>query len=165
VAARTEVVISFDLTLYPLAAVRAAAYRFLERAHVLLTPDGEQRVAVRLRPRPGAGRAADLAGEFENEALNQRQRAVTARRNARLRELIVGRALIGAQVGEDPLAGEDDDYLDDPLGIAVPWEERYGAPAAGEAAPAPAEPSPATDPAAGPAPQAGAGADPEEPTR
>jgi hypothetical protein len=55
-----------------------------------------------------------------------------------IREVIVGRALLSAEPQAPPdgsFAGdtppeaepeEDLDYLDDPLGIAVPWEEKYG---------------------------------------
>ena len=117
-----ETVLVLDAALYPAAVVRAAAYLFLRRAWVYLAPRPGGRIAVRLRPQAGQ-RLAELEGEFENELVNQRQRAVTARRNTRLRELIVGRALLGAQLGEDLPAVGDDEYLLDPLGIAVPWEE------------------------------------------
>jgi His-Xaa-Ser system protein HxsD len=124
-----ETVLVLDADLYPAAVVRSAAYLFLDRAWVFLSRRPGDRIAVRLRPRPGP-RAGALAAEFENELVNQRQRAVTARRNTRLRELIVGRALLGAQLGEDVPADDadtaDGDYLLDPLGIAVPWEERFG---------------------------------------
>jgi His-Xaa-Ser system protein HxsD len=123
---RRETVLLLDAALYPAAVVRAAAWLFLDRAWIFLQRRPGDRIAVRLRPRPGQ-RLAVLEGEFENELVNQRQRAATARRNTRLRELIVGRALLGAQLGEDlPADGAAaDDYLLDPLGIAVPWEERY----------------------------------------
>ena len=45
----------------------------------------------------------------------------------------MGRALYAASgeahqdTGFDLGFPEDDDFLDDPLGIAVPWEEKYGA--------------------------------------
>jgi His-Xaa-Ser system protein HxsD len=133
-----EVVLVLDASLYPAAVVRSAAYLFLDRAWVFLSTRSGDRIAVRLRPRAGH-RASVLEGEFENELVNQWQRAATARRNTRLRELIVGRALLGAQLGEDlPVEDADDDYLLDPLGIAVPWEERYGAAATAAAANAPA---------------------------
>ena len=50
-----------------------------------------------------------------------------------IRELLVGRALYAASGEEHQDMGldldfpEDDGFLDDPLGIAVPWEEKYGA--------------------------------------
>lgn len=161
-----ESVLRVDLGLYPLAILHATAMPFLHRAYVFLAPAGKGTVEVRLRAKPGT-EPGDLAGEFGNELINQRQRAAVARRNERLRDLIVGRALLGAQPAPRPVAEpwlvlpEDDfaeDYRDDPLQIAVPWEERYGdgatapAPAVGEtapaAAPAAAEESPAAAEAA-----------------
>jgi len=84
-----------------------------------------------------------LAGEFSNGLLHQVVRMRLAKRTGAVREMIVGRALLSAQPGAgltdedpygapmdgvDPLADDElDDYLDDPLGIAVPWEEKYGA--------------------------------------
>jgi len=137
-----------DAGLYPVEAVMGAAYVFVDRCYVLLDRLPENRVKVALSPRPGTSEEAfrDLAGKFQNELLAQALRHRIGQRHEKVREAIVARALFGAAPevergtpgGDLPaldpkhLPGGADDYLDDPLGIAVPWEEKYGrAPASG----------------------------------
>lgn len=147
-----------DAGVYPLEVIMGAAYVFVDRCFLLLdrTPDG--RVKVAFTPRPGAaeGEIGVVAGEFQNELLAQALRARLAERHEKVREALVARALFGAAPEQAPapapatdeqlglearfLPAADDDYLDDPLGIAVPWEEKYakaeepaGAPAGSDA--------------------------------
>ena len=64
----------------------------------------------------------DIArGEFLNELLSYSLRLKISDSNKKIKELIVGQALVGSISNED----EDDFYEDDPLGIAVPWEDTY----------------------------------------
>ena len=143
-------------TLYPEDVLFGTAFTFLDRCFVHLDMADADHVRVELTARPG-GSAADLAGAFKNELVTQAVRLRLARETEQIRTLIVGRA-IGEAIPEEPgdqdefspelppevakiLAEEEDslDFLDDPLGIAVPWEEKYGkdgkVPAAPEAAP------------------------------
>jgi len=131
-----------DPSLYPLEAIQAAAYVFVDRCFVLLDRSPDGRVKVTLEPRQpeleGALRTA--AGEFQNELLAQVLRLELSRRHEKVREALVARALFGAAPAVEAAAPSDeelgvearfvpageDDYLDDPLGIAVPWEEKYG---------------------------------------
>lgn len=153
-----EVVV--DPGVYPLNVVMGAAYVFVDRCFLLLdrTPDGRVRVAFTMKPgNPPEGVSA-LAGEFQNELLAQALRAALGERHEKVREALVARALFGAapeQPAAEPapasdaalgldarfLPASDDDYLEDPLGIAVPWEEKYAK--ADPAAPAPAAATPA----------------------
>ena len=156
-----EVVV--DTGLYPLEVVMGAAYVFVDRCFLLLdrTPDGHVRVTFTTKPGSSPDGAAALAGEFQNELLAQALRARLLERHEKMREVLVARALFGAapeqaaaappvtdaQLGVDArfVPASDDDYLEDPLGIAVPWEEKYAgaaAPAAPAPAPAKADPEP-----------------------
>lgn len=144
-----------DPSVYPLGVVMGAAYVFVDRCYVLLdrTPEGRVRVTFTAKPGAPVESAEPLAGEFQNELLAQALRAALGERHEKVREALVARALFGAapeqqpeaaapptdaQLGVDPsfLPASDDDYLEDPLGIAVPWEEKYAG--GGEATPAPA---------------------------
>jgi hypothetical protein len=88
---------------------------------------------VRLRVKPGVEVAFErLVGEFESEALAQSWRREIIKENQALIEGVTARALAGAAgpPGLDDLLDEDlgdlGDAFDDPLGIAVSWEEKYG---------------------------------------
>lgn len=147
-----------DTSVYPLDVVMGAAYVFVDRCFLLLdrTPEGRVRVSFTMKPGAPADGVGALAGEFQNELLAQALRASLGQRHERVREALVARALFGAapeqpgaaappptdaQLGVDArfVPASDDDYLEDPLGIAVPWEEKYAE--AGAAAPA-APPAP-----------------------
>jgi His-Xaa-Ser system protein HxsD len=155
--------LEFDLDLYPLDAVMGTAYVFTDRCHVRVDKLSDARVRASLSPKAATDEETmkSLAGEFQNELLAQALRLRVAARHEKVREAIVVRALFGAapvvpeaaalpsdeQLGVEPqfLPAEGDDYLDDPLGIAIPWEEKYGAKAsekpAGAAPDAPEAPA------------------------
>ena len=126
------IVLSFDESLYPKDAVFGAAYTLLDRCFVHIDR-ADSKLTVRLRAKPGVQVAADLlAGEFESEALAQSWRREIIRENQSLIEGMTSRALSGAAgaPGLDDLLDEDlgdlGDAFDDPLGIAVSWEDKYG---------------------------------------
>jgi His-Xaa-Ser system protein HxsD len=116
--------------LFPLDALYGAGYLFVDRCYVFLTPAGEGRVRVSLRLRQQGDDAAleALAGEFANELLNQALRHRLTESTGRLRELYTARALgVVAQRSKiDQLLEEleAEEWEDDPLGIATPWEEQ-----------------------------------------
>ncbi len=131
-ATQAGVELAFDESLYPRDAVFGAAYSLLDRCFVHLDRDGSK-LLVHLRAKPGVSLAADqLAGEFEAEALAQAWRREIIKENQALIESVTARVLGGAAgaPGLDELLGEDlgdlGDAFDDPLGIAVSWEEKYG---------------------------------------
>ncbi|MCL2450360.1 MAG: hypothetical protein FWD17_15545, partial [Polyangiaceae bacterium] len=122
-----------DASLYPLSAVYAAAYVFLDRYFVLLDrpSGGHLHVALAWKkgePPEGALRAA--AGEFANELLSCAWRAKIADDNRAVIEQATAQALAGAMGAPtlDDLESFDfgSEAFDDPLGIAMSWEEKYG---------------------------------------
>ena len=150
-----------DPEVFSLEILRGAAFLFIDRCYVHLdkNPDG---FVVRLKGKDALedGELEALQGEFENELLNQSIRQQVNERNARLRELILAKAIFAGtspdhlqevregfseKLGEQTLAGVADegnaeeeaelerllaeieeDLADDPLGIAIPWDEKYG---------------------------------------
>ena len=132
------VAVEIDAALYPRDAVYGAAFSFIDRCWVHLDRVDGGRIRATLRPKPGA--SADpsaLAGELENELLGQAWRQQIADENHALVERVMTGALgpgpapadASAAAGEaappldDLLAG--DAAFDDPLGIALSWEEKY----------------------------------------
>lgn len=142
-------VLTVHKTLYPKDVLFGTAFAFLDRCYVHLDMADDDHVRVSLRVKPGAQglTAQEVAGEFGNEMVNQAVRLRLAKATEEVRTEIVKRAIgqslpvtgpAPAQTPPPPpdlppevakiLAEEDDnlDFLDDPLGIAVPWEEKYG---------------------------------------
>lgn len=122
-----------DEELYPLPAIYGAAYIFIDRCYVFLDRPEPNRVRVVLTAKaaqvePDALRA--LVGEFANELLSCAFRHQLAQDNRVLIETATLQALAGAmgQPSLDDLAKFDfsDQGFDDPLGIAMSWEEKHG---------------------------------------
>jgi His-Xaa-Ser system protein HxsD len=121
-----------DASLYPIGAVYAAAYVFIDRCYVLLDKPDDAHVRVTLswkkgEPPPGALRA--LAGELANELLSAAWRAQIAQESRAVIEAATARALSGA-MGPPSLDDLESfefgqEAFDDPLGIAMSWEEKY----------------------------------------
>ncbi|HEY3358860.1 MAG TPA: hypothetical protein VGQ83_36765 [Polyangia bacterium] len=160
-----------DLGVYPLEVVMGSGYVFIDRCYVFIdkTASDKARVVLGRKPVTPPEAMPGIAGDFQNELLSQALRLQIGARHDRLREVLVTRALFGAApeldegadttlgdidaelAGSPHVPADSDDYLDDPLGIAVPWEQKAAAAdgAAAPAAPA-ADPAPAAQPAAEP---------------
>jgi His-Xaa-Ser system protein HxsD len=139
--------VELDEELYPRDAVHGAAYVLLDRSYLFLERAGDKRIRVRLKAKGNSGDTAALAGELENEALAQAYRRRLAAENRAYIEMIAGRALAGAAgpPGLDELLAMeigDETAFDDPLGIAMSWEEKYAKKKADKAA-EPADGAPA----------------------
>lgn len=123
-----------DGGVYPLEAIYGACYVFIDRAYLFLSRRGRN-IAVVLRPKQesSVAQVEALAGEFANELLNYVLRVKLSQENKKIRQYIVERALFSSvNVENEPagasLAGLGYSSEEDPLGIAVPWEEKYGQP-------------------------------------
>ena len=122
--------VALERNLYPLDVVYGAAYVLIDRAYLLLDRrPADGRIVVRIERREPGDESSlrDLVGEFSNELLNQALRRKITRQNKVELEAIVTQALAGATGAMLPGEIDDDDldFLDDPLGIAVPWEEKF----------------------------------------
>lgn len=123
--------IELDEGLYPRDAVYGASYIFIDRCYVHLDRPSTGRISVRLKPKAGVDVALDqLAGEFENELLGQAWRRLITDENRKLIEQVSTLALTGSAgaPGLDELLDADigdETAFEDPLGIAMSWEEKY----------------------------------------
>ncbi|HSN97426.1 MAG TPA: His-Xaa-Ser system protein HxsD [Candidatus Nanopelagicales bacterium] len=124
--------IELDEQLYPKDAIYGAAYVFIDRCYVHLDRAGDGRIVVTLRAKRGGPELSEaFAGEMQNELLAQAWRQEIASQNRQLIESITARALGGAAgpAGLDELLAMDigeASAFEDPLGIAMSWEEKYG---------------------------------------
>ena len=126
------VTLRVDPTLYPLEAIYAAAYVFIDRCFVFLDKPADGLTRVTLGAKKGAitaESARELVGEFANELLSCAWRSQIARDSRATIEAVTAQALSGARGAPslEELEAFDfsDDAFEDPLGIAMSWEEKY----------------------------------------
>lgn len=135
-----ECEIQLNPKIYPLDVVYSAAYVFLDKAFISFDGDPEKEVTVNIRPRKDQD-PEKIADQFKNELINYLEYRVNFQRNKEVRDMIVQKALLANDPGLNNCQAEnfvddsdsfpfdeneDQDFLDDELGIAVPWEEKYG---------------------------------------
>ncbi len=126
-----------DEEIYPLEAVYGAAYVFMDRCFIHLDRPEPARLRITLADKDGDSQpeqVRDLAGQFANELLTCAWRRKIAVDNRAVIEATTMQAMAGAlgpasledlEGLEDFEFGEGEEF-DDPLGIAVSWEEKYG---------------------------------------
>ncbi len=128
--------IELDEALYPLDAIYGAAYVFIDRCFVLLDRPRAGIVRANLSPKKRAEseqaqrqQLHTLVGEFANELLSCAWRAQITRENKALIEQVTVQAIAGAMgpPSLEDLAKFDftAEPLEDPLGIAMSWEEKH----------------------------------------
>lgn len=151
------VALRVDAGLYPLGALYGAAYVFIDRCYVLLGRPDATHLTVTLAWKKGAppeGALRALAGEFMNELLSCTWRAKINEESRSIIESVTAQAFAGAMgpPSLDDLEKFDfsEDAFEDPLGIAMSWEDKYGkkkaAAAKGEAPADETSPAAATSP-------------------
>jgi len=113
-------------SIYPVEAIYGASYVFIDRVYIYLDSKKNSEVEVCLtgKKKLTANKLKEIEGEFMNELLNYVQRLSISKNTKKIREMIIERALYSSVNEDQP--GQDDFELDDPLGIAIPWEEKYG---------------------------------------
>lgn len=122
--------IKLSSKIYPVEAILNACYQFIDRAYIFLDsdPKGTQ-VKVSFKDKSGDSKKhlEVLKGEFMNELLHSALRYEVSKNNKKIREYIVGRALYSVLPSLDTVSSNDKiNYKEDPLGIAKPWEKKYG---------------------------------------
>lgn len=137
---QTAVRLNIKKKIYPKEVVMMAAYVFLDRCYVFIDQPDKDHFLVELRPKSKV--EGDLAGEFENQLIMNSLRLKIVRDTKMVRDMIFARA-IGQSMPKKEERGvlpnlppevarllestdEDMDYNEDPLGIAIPWEEKFG---------------------------------------
>jgi len=124
-----QITIGVDLKVYPLEAVYVTSYVFLDKAYIFLDSENKNKIRVSLKPKSDSLRKSPdvIKREFMDELLNNTLRYSISNRNSKIREYIVKEALFFSQPqkGIDALITKEEDWKEDPLEIAIPWEEKY----------------------------------------
>ena len=128
---RNSVVLSVNPKVYTLETVYSAAYVFLDKAYILLDGNPKKEILVRLKPK-NKENLEKLGGDFFNELINYADYQKRSKQTKKIREMLLQRALITNDPSvvnkeDDNIMEElDDDYLEYPEDIRIPWEEKYG---------------------------------------
>jgi His-Xaa-Ser system protein HxsD len=124
-----NVLVSVNPKIYPLEVIYSAAYVLIDKAYIVIDGDPEEEVIVELKPKEKSTDLEILGRDFNNELLNYAVYKTQSEKNAGLRQALLQRALLtndSSLVESTQTESEEVDYIDDPEGIAVPWEEKYG---------------------------------------
>lgn len=133
-----NIVLKLNTRIYPQEVIIETCYRFLDRAYLYLDMERDKVISVYfktkdIRKNKELHRIKD---EFLNDLIYANVRHIVHRNNNKITEYIVKKALYSVMVSESEKERLLDKYLDkegidaqlpqeDPLGIAVPWEEKH----------------------------------------
>ncbi|MBO6937618.1 MAG: hypothetical protein JJ863_21795 [Deltaproteobacteria bacterium] len=132
---RAEGAVSFvvDESVYPLDAIYGATFTFLDRCFVFLGRGEPGQVVITLSAKKPPVEDDELRGwigELANELLACAWRGRILEQNRATIEAVTMQAIGGAMGPPSLDELEDFDFseepFDDPLGIAMSWEEKYG---------------------------------------
>lgn len=134
-----QVIIPVNPRIYPLDVIYSAAYVFLDDFYVIIDGDPEKGVIVKMLPKESSMANKDVGKRFNNELVNYAFYKKQVERNADIRKAIIQRALVTTELSGEPVddsasqgremeefEGSDADFIEDPEGIAIPWEEKFG---------------------------------------
>jgi His-Xaa-Ser system protein HxsD len=134
-----QIIVRVNPKIYPLDVIYSAAYVLLDDYYIILDGDPKKEVVVKLSPKNSSD-LKDIEKKFHNELICYAFYKKQVEKNGEMRNLILQRALLTADFSgaHDNLVnrskeniGEgfedlDDEYINDPEGIAIPWEEKFG---------------------------------------
>ncbi len=129
-----ETTVFINPRIYPLDVIFSAAYVLLDKFYFFLDGDPGSRIEVSIMPKAGNADAAEK--EFLDQLVNYAFYKKQAEKNSVVRNAIIQRALAITEIpdqskGNAESDGEgfedvDADFIEDPEGIAIPWEEKFG---------------------------------------
>jgi His-Xaa-Ser system protein HxsD len=123
---KKETIFKVKTDVYPLEAIYGASYSFIDKYYVFLDSSGDGDISIRLKSKEGNEASSVVSeGEFMNELLNYALRVSLSNENKQIRQYIVEQAIFSAVSKDGDSQIEEFSFEDDPLGIAVPWEEKY----------------------------------------
>ena len=117
----TGVVVRFQVDLYPIEAVQAAAHKFTDRCYVHVERGTDDEFVVRLKANRPLDNAEHLAGQFANEVLDQVLRLRLRDQTQGFRNLILAQAFSRTNLVEPEL--DVASPMTDPAGFAYPDAE------------------------------------------
>lgn len=112
-------IVSVNPKIYSLDVVYSAAKGFLDKAYLVIDGDPKNEIIVEIKPKKKASDLETLGRDFNNELIR-----FAADKAPQRQDLSEKPKSVSKQFSEED--SEEMSYIDDPLGIARPWEEVYG---------------------------------------
>lgn len=131
------VIIEVNPKIYPLDVVYSAAYVLIDDYHIILDGDPKKKIKVVILLKEGKKNLKKAASEFNNQLLNYAFYKEQSKKNSSIRQIMLQAALLQTEEVKTEKSQtispeeeflektQDADFLDDPEGIAVPWEQKY----------------------------------------
>jgi His-Xaa-Ser system protein HxsD len=130
------IIVSVNPKLYTLDIIYSAAYALLDKVYVVLEGDPNEEILVELRSKTRGLDLEELGRDFNNELINFTVFKHQSESNREIKEAIVKKSLETnseeycsscrkEETNDDSGKSDEETYLDDPLGIAKPWEESH----------------------------------------
>lgn len=126
--------VALALARYPEEVVALSCYKFLENFYFKLSGDNKKIIVEAfLREKKPEMPQKHFEEDFYTELNHNLVRVSVAKENKKLREMVVFQSFFSAlpEAEKEKLVlsenkTKDNFEFDDPLGIAVPWEKKYG---------------------------------------
>ena len=128
--------ITFNLSkdLYSKIILFRTCYTLIDNYYVYIDDDSNQwTVSLMTKDFSPISDIKKVEGEFRNTLINESFRDLLIDKTKNVKEMIVARALYGSDENDINVQSDFshieenmDEYLDDPDGIAIPWEEKHG---------------------------------------
>lgn len=113
------VILRLNPEIYPLNVIFVSLYAFLDKAYFILDGDKTKEILIKVIKKNLESDLKNICNEFYNELINYSVYHDKSIENKEYRLTLLKRALLTNGFIED-------DSIDDPLGISIPWEEKYG---------------------------------------
>ena len=117
---KNEATVTVNTKLYPPEVIYSAAYVFLDKAHFLFSGDPAKEIIVTVKPKEKLD-LQRLCLDFSNELINYSVYVIQAAKKQPIREAIIRRALATNASDDGCECESDQEWMDDPEGIAKPW--------------------------------------------
>jgi His-Xaa-Ser system protein HxsD len=129
--------IKINTEIYPLEAVYSAAYVFLDKAYVFLKGDPKGEITAEIRPKQEIKNEIgmeEFGMEFNSQLLNYTTYKQYSDKNIEVKKMLMHEIFTNIKGDNLPINAEEkvsvanykDIEIDDPDGILIPWEEKYG---------------------------------------
>jgi len=117
-----HVLVSINPKIHQIDTIYAAAYVLIDKAYIVLDGDPKTEIIAEIRPKQKQN-PEELGNEFNEQLINYSVYKVQSEKNSDIRNILLQRSLL-----TNDFIGEDNDKIEDPDEIAVPWEEKHKKP-------------------------------------